>query len=80
MGSEVAEKDGKTEVTGTQKINMDVAGKIAAVTGEQTGETVMHEINEAYYGTKLDPGGTYSTGFEKSHALDFSQNKKLAFQ
>lgn len=68
MGSDVVEKDGAKEVTGTQKVNIGAAEKIAGVTGEKTGETLMHEINEAYFGTKLDPGGNYSTGFEKSHA------------
>ena len=67
MGSEVVEKDGNKDVTGHQKINMDVAGKVAGVTGEKTGETVMHEINEAYFGTILDPGGSYPKGFQKSH-------------
>ncbi len=67
MGSEVVEKDGKKGVTGHQKINMDIASKVASVIGEKTGETVMHEINEAYFGTILDPGGSYPTGFQKSH-------------
>jgi hypothetical protein len=67
IGSDVEMRDGVEHVTGQQKVNMDVATVISGVIGEMPGETVMHEINESYIGTQIDPGGTYGTGYERSH-------------
>ena len=54
-------------VVGEQSVNLKAAKIVAGEIGETVGETITHEINEAYIGTKLDPGGDYSTGYTKSH-------------
>jgi RHS repeat-associated protein len=51
----------------TQYINMAVAERVAGVLGENVGNTVTHEINEAYIGGRINPGGNYESGYNLSH-------------
>lgn len=56
-----------THTIGIQKVNIKAARVISGQIGESVGETIMHEINESYIGTRLDPGGNYDSGRDKSH-------------
>ena len=56
-----------SSVTGEQTINMKAAGIIAGIIGEEVGQTVMHEINEAFIGTQINPGGSHASGYTLSH-------------
>lgn len=73
-------------VDALQLINMNSATNIATAIGEQTGETVRHEINESYIGANQDPGGNYNSGYRNAHNaaarldrvssnLEFNQDK-----
>ena len=57
-----------TKVTATQLINVSNAEVISDVIGEETGETIRHEINEAYYGALQNPGGDYDSAYESAHS------------
>ena len=57
-----------TKVTATQLLNVKNAEIISGVIGEETGETIRHEINEAYYGAIQNPGGDYDTAYEAAHS------------
>jgi RHS repeat-associated protein len=63
-GSEVDETG---TVTGQQLVNIANLDIIAAFNQETSAETLMHEINESYLGTKLDPGGDYKSGYQTAH-------------
>jgi len=82
-GSEV--KDGKT--IATQYINFGATQNIASIVGEQTSETITHEINEAYIGGRDYPGGDYNSAYQQSHTkaanadrvkanIEFNKNTK----
>ena len=51
-----------------QVMNMDHAGELERVGGPAAGLSVMHAINESYFGALQDPGGSYSSGFQKAHS------------
>jgi len=77
-GSEINE-DGT--ITAIQLLNMENAEIISSVIGEEAGETVRHEINEAYFGALQSPGGNYDEAYEEAHLaaskLDRVANPKL---
>jgi RHS repeat-associated protein len=54
-------------VTATQLLNVENAKLISGVIGERTGETIRHEINEAYSGALQSPGGNYDSAYEAAH-------------
>jgi RHS repeat-associated protein len=56
-----------SKVTASQFVNLNAAKIIAAEIGESVGQTLIHEVNEAYIGAKIDPGGDYSTGYNRAH-------------
>jgi RHS repeat-associated protein len=62
-GSEII--NGKT--IATQYLNFEATENIAKIIGEKTGETIMHEINEAYIGGRDYPGGNYDNAYQGSH-------------
>lgn len=70
-GSEV--KDGKT--IATQYINFGATQNIAKIVGEETGETITHEINEAFIGGRDYPGGDYSSAYQQSHTKAASADR-----
>ena len=55
-------------VTATQLLNVENAEVISGVIGEETGETIRHEINEAYFGAVQNPGGNYDSAYEAAHS------------
>ena len=54
-------------IRGYQDVNMQVAGKMADLIGEELGQFITHEINEAFIGTQIDPGGNHASGYDKAH-------------
>lgn len=50
-----------------QYVNMDAAQNLSRVIGESVGETLTHEINEAYIGAVNFPGQKYQTAYTPSH-------------
>jgi RHS repeat-associated protein len=70
LGSDIDFTEEGAKTTATQYINVDQFQRMEAsgVNGfGTTGENVGHEIIEAYIGAKIDPGGSYGTGFAKAH-------------
>ena len=55
------------KVIATQIINIDNANIISSIIGEKVGETIMHEVNEAYFGAKDNPGGSYNSAYHNAH-------------
>lgn len=55
------------KVNALQIINVDNAVKISELLGETPAATITHEINESFFGAKRDPGGNYSSGYDKAH-------------
>ena len=73
-GSEVV--DGKT--VATQYLNFEATVNVAGIIGEEPGETVTHEVNEAYIGGRDYPGGDYSSAYQKSHTKAASADRVKA--
>jgi|688.fasta_scaffold03698_5 hypothetical protein len=63
-GSEVI----NVRTVATQFINIDAAKNVAGIIGETTGATITHEINEAYIGGKINPGGNYDNTYKSAHS------------
>jgi hypothetical protein len=60
---------GFTEVQALQLLNVGTAKRVAAALGEKPGETISHEIREAFEGAIIDPGGNYESGRDRAHNL-----------
>jgi len=56
------------KVIANQIVNADISSKLAEVRGESPGEALIHEINEAFIGAKLFPGGDYKEGYNSAHS------------
>ncbi len=54
-------------VVAVQYVNMEAINAVASIIGETPGETLIHEINEAYIGATNDPGGNYTSSYTSSH-------------
>ncbi len=65
----IVNPDGK--VVATQLVNVENARIVATIFKESTGETLRHEINEAYIGAKQNPGGDYNSAYESAHNAAF---------
>jgi hypothetical protein len=66
---------GTKKVEALQIVNVDSAKKVASVAGEATGATIRHEIVEAHIGAKIDPGGNYSSGWQRAHMATIRLDK-----
>ena len=64
-------------VTATQIINVDNTIKLAGLLDEKPGNTLKHEINEAYIGAQQSPGGNYNSSYMHAHreASGLDENK-----
>ncbi|UTW67900.1 hypothetical protein KFE94_07240 [bacterium SCSIO 12643] len=72
-GSTVIPNTGFT--VAVQWINMEAINAIANIIGEKPGETLIHEINEAYIGATNDPGGNYTSSYKSSHKAAYSLDR-----
>ena len=50
-----------------QIININAAKVVSSVIGESLGETISHEVKEAFWGAKIEPGGSYENAYERAH-------------
>ncbi len=50
-----------------QIININAAKVVSSVIGESLGETISHEVKEAFWGAKIKPGGSYENAYKRAH-------------
>lgn len=66
-GFEGSTVDSDGKIVATQLVNVDIAQIVANIFNESTGETLRHEINEAYIGAMQNPGGNYKSAYMPAH-------------